>query len=279
MATGGDPRLAAILNERGRQELTSRNRSTVDFAIQGLWVGEKTLAGKQTEFYLVQPQCPGALPIRSVAIDLNIAASGRKVDAIQVFSYGRNISEHLMAQPSPANLHDTSAANVADVLDRARGLPLCEGYWDSGLDKNVFDEKTFASLIDGRGRNKATILATPFPFPFISASQDHNGVRVAGTYRALGCTRIAATLGSSRCDACSNFAATMGQRTARKSSMFPVINRFCFFRFLSESSRKYKCIAPSIILEFINLGCANIYSCHNSLISTVPTLLRQQRRA
>ena len=81
-----------------------------DLAIQGLWVGETM--NKCAEFYLVQPTCAGALPIRSVVVDMECTNG-----AIKVFSYGSDITNLVQAQHPAIDLRNTSAFNVAVVLE------------------------------------------------------------------------------------------------------------------------------------------------------------------
>ena len=198
--TGGDPRIAMKVNEWRRATF-----SQGDLAIQGLWVGETM--NKCAEFYLVQPTCAGALPIRSVVVDMECTNG-----AIKVFSYGSDITDLVQAQHPAIDLRNTSAFNVAVVLECVSAVRLCEGYSNKDIDKEVLENESFKSLLDLRSNAKVTALAMPFPFPFLSACNTRRGEQVAGTYRAIACARVAALPGSTRCGECQAFMKTVRSR-------------------------------------------------------------------
>ena len=139
--------------------------------------------------------------------------------------------KHVQQKHPLMDLCNTSATNVAKVLDFARDVTLCEGYQGPNIDKDVLQEHSLKLLLDQRKFSNATTLALSFPFPFLSAYSKSHGQRIGHVLRAITCTRIASTADSSRCVECGIFADTAASRRKSKSgtSRFPTaeVSHFC----------------------------------------------------
>ena len=246
--TGSDSRLAAKANSIYSSKVRVSHASLDAMTVDGVWCAiDNPASEKQCEFYLMQPQCSGTVPSRSITIDVSVNPS------VRIYSFGHNVSAAAVAHNNAINTQDSSAANVLKGLEQVRDLPLCEGYHDSELDKEVFGNNNVELLLGTRATTVPKLLAHPFSIPFLSThgqSAGTKGTLVRCTYRANGCSFVAVGGKGIRCQACHDFAEHVAQRK-RRSTPCTVTkhSRTVYFRFhdtdLIVLSRSQPCFCNS----------------------------------